>query len=122
VVRENFSKLLKPLEDLQEIGLALPAFCENLPANRKLQGDPGRETVLLLTASSATQSGLRRVDKRLHRAAGQFVWAEAFQRSGNYLERLIKRRDVRGPMNFQILQIAHGFDNLGGQLHQPKCL
>jgi hypothetical protein len=56
VVARTSSKLWKPLEDLQEIGLALPAFCENLPANRKLQGRSGRETVLLLTASSATQS------------------------------------------------------------------
>ena len=52
---------------------------------------------------------------------GQHVWAEAFQCSDNYLKRLIERRDVRGPMNFQILQIAHRFDGLGGQLHQPKC-
>jgi hypothetical protein len=46
---------------------------------------------------------------------GQLVRAEAFQRSGNYLKRLVERRDVRGPMNFQILQVAHRFDSLGGQ-------
>ena len=37
---------------------ALPAISENLPANRKLQGDTAGETVSLLTAFSATQSGL----------------------------------------------------------------
>jgi hypothetical protein len=57
--RENFFQVIETIRRFTgEIGLALPAFCENLPANRKLQGDPGRETVLLLTASSATQSGL----------------------------------------------------------------
>jgi hypothetical protein len=56
--RENFFQAIETIRRFTgEIGLALPAFCENLPANRKLQGDPGRETVLLLTASSATQSG-----------------------------------------------------------------
>ena len=40
----------------------------------------------------------------------QHVWAEAFQCSGNYLKRLIECRDVRGPMNFQIVQIAHRFN------------
>jgi hypothetical protein len=34
---------------------------------------------------------------------------------------LVERRDVRGPMTFQIVQIAHRFDRLGGQLHQPEC-
>jgi hypothetical protein len=34
VVARTCYKLLKPLEDLQELGLALPAFYENLPAIR----------------------------------------------------------------------------------------
>ena len=38
---------------------ALPAISKNLPANRQIAGRWGRETVSLLTASSATQSGLR---------------------------------------------------------------
>ena len=37
--RGSPSKILKPLENLATIGLALPAISENLPANRKLQGD-----------------------------------------------------------------------------------
>jgi hypothetical protein len=35
---------------------ALPAISKNLPANRQIAGRWGRETVSLLTASSATQS------------------------------------------------------------------
>ena len=53
--RENPYNILKTLGNLPGNRIALAAIPENHPANRKLQGDPARETVSLLTASSATQ-------------------------------------------------------------------
>jgi hypothetical protein len=56
--RERSSQRIEFIIKFHGNELALPAFSENLPANGKLQGGAAGETFSLLTAYSATQSGL----------------------------------------------------------------